>query len=36
VTLEKQEKPQRDADLKKKEVDDLEAERQKNQKAFRP
>ena len=36
VTLEKQEKPQRDADLKKKEVDDLETERQKNQKAFRP
>src|SRR5258708_8714147 len=36
VTLDKQEKPQRDADLKKKEVDDLEAERQKNQKAFRP
>jgi hypothetical protein len=36
VTLEKQEKPQRDADLKKKEADDLEAERQKNQKAFRP
>ena len=36
VTLEKQEKPQRDADLKKKEADDMEAERQKNQKAFRP
>jgi hypothetical protein len=36
VTLEKQEKPQRDADLKKKEADDLEAERIKNQKAFRP
>jgi hypothetical protein len=36
VTMEKQEKPQRDADLKKKEADDLEAERQKNQKAFRP
>jgi hypothetical protein len=36
VTLEKQEKPQRDADLKKKEVDDLEAERLKNQKTFRP
>jgi hypothetical protein len=36
VTLEKQEKPQRDADLKKKEADDLEAERQKNQKSFRP
>jgi hypothetical protein len=36
VTLEKQEKPQREADLKKKEADDLEAERQKNQKAFRP
>jgi hypothetical protein len=36
VTLEKQEKPQRDADLKKKEADDLEAERQKNQKVFRP
>src|ERR1700676_2357458 len=31
VTLEKQEKPQRDADLKKKEADDLEAERLKNQ-----
>jgi hypothetical protein len=36
VTLEKQEKPQREADLKKKEADDLEAERLKNQKAFRP
>jgi len=36
VTLEKQEKPQREADLKKKEADDLEAERQKNQKVFRP
>ena len=36
VTLEKQEKPQKDADLKKKEADDLEAERQKNQKTFRP
>jgi hypothetical protein len=36
VTLEQQEKPQRDADLKKKQADDLEAERQKNQKAFRP
>jgi len=36
VTLEKQGKPQRDADLKKKEADDLEAERLKNQKAFRP
>jgi hypothetical protein len=36
VTMEKQEKPQRDADLKKKEADDLDAERQKNQKAFRP
>ena len=36
VTLEKQEKPQRDADLKKKEADDLEAERLKNQKMFRP
>ena len=36
VTLEKQEKPQRDADLKKKEAADLEVERQKNQKAFRP
>lgn len=36
VTLETQEKPQRDADLKKKEADDLEAERVKNQKAFRP
>ena len=36
VSLAKQEKPQRDADLKKKEADDLEAERQKNQKAFRP
>jgi hypothetical protein len=36
VTLEKQEKPQRDADLKKKEADDLEAERLKNQKTFRP
>ena len=36
VTLEQHEKPQRDADLKKKQADDLEAERQKNQKAFRP
>lgn len=36
VAMEKQEKPQRDADLKKKEADDLEAERRKNQKAFRP
>lgn len=36
VTLEKQEKPQRDADLKKKEADDMEAERLKNQKVFRP
>jgi hypothetical protein len=36
VNLEKQEKPQRDADLKKKEADDLEVERLKNQKAFRP
>jgi hypothetical protein len=36
VTLEKQEKPERDADLKKKEADDLEAERVKNQKTFRP
>ncbi len=36
VSLEKQEKPQRDADLKKKQADDLEVERQKNQKAFRP
>lgn len=36
VTLEKREKPQRDADLRKKEADDMEAERQKNQKAFRP
>jgi hypothetical protein len=36
VSLEKQEKPQRDADLKKKEADDLEVERLKNQKAFRP
>ena len=36
VTLEKQEKPQRDAELKKKEADDLEAQRQKNQSAFRP
>jgi hypothetical protein len=36
VILEKQEKPQREADLKKKEADDLEAERLKNQKVFRP
>jgi hypothetical protein len=36
VALENQEKPQREADLKKKEAADLEAERQKNQKAFRP
>jgi len=36
LTLETQEKPQRDADLKKKEAADLEVERQKNQKAFRP
>lgn len=36
VTLEKEEKPQREADLKKKVAADLEAERQKNQKTFRP
>jgi hypothetical protein len=36
LTLETQEKPQRDADLKKKAADDLEAERLKNQKTFRP
>ncbi len=36
ATLEKQEQPQRDADLKKKEAADLEIERQKNQKVFRP
>jgi hypothetical protein len=36
VALEIQEKPQREADLKQKEASDLEAERQKNQKAFRP
>jgi hypothetical protein len=36
LTLETQEKPQRDADLKKKEAADLEAERLKNQKTFRP
>jgi hypothetical protein len=35
-TLEKQEKPQRDAELKKKEAANLEVERQKNQKVFRP
>src|SRR5258708_19789980 len=32
LTLQKQEKPQRDADLKKNEAEDLEAERQRNQK----
>ncbi len=36
VSLAKQEKPQREADLKKKEAADLEAERLKNQAAFRP
>lgn len=36
LSLETQEKPQRDADLKKKEAADLEVERLKNQKAFRP
>jgi hypothetical protein len=36
LTLETQEKPQRDADLKKQAAADLEAERLKNQKTFRP
>ena len=36
LSLAKQEKPQRDADVKKKEAADLETERQKNQKTFRP
>ena len=36
LTLETQEKPQRDADLKKKAAAELEVERLKNQKAFRP
>jgi len=36
LTLEAQEKPQRDSDLKKKAAADLEVERLKNQKAFRP
>ncbi len=36
VKLEKQEKPQREAERQKKETGDLEATRQKNQKSFRP
>jgi hypothetical protein len=36
VKLEEQERPDREADQKKKEADDLGAARQKNQKAFRP
>jgi hypothetical protein len=36
VKLEEQERPEREADQKKKEADDLEAARQKNQKTFHP
>jgi hypothetical protein len=36
VKLDKQEEPQREAERKKKETDDLAAARQKNQKSFRP
>jgi hypothetical protein len=36
LTLEAQEKPERDADVKKKAAAELEAERLKNQKTFRP
>jgi hypothetical protein len=36
VKLEEQERPEREADQKKKEADDLEAVRLKNQKTFRP
>lgn len=36
VKLEEQERPEREADAKKKEADDLEVAREKNQKSFRP
>jgi hypothetical protein len=36
VKLEEQERPEKEADLRKKEAHDLEAVRQKNQKTFRP
>jgi hypothetical protein len=36
VKLDKQEEPQRKAELQKKQSDDVEAKRQKNQKSFRP
>ncbi len=36
VKLEKQEEPQREAERQKKQIGDLEATRQKNQKSFRP
>jgi hypothetical protein len=36
MKLEEQERPEREADQKKKEADDLEAVRQKNQKTFHP
>jgi hypothetical protein len=36
VTLEEQERPQREAERQKKETEDLEVTRQKNQKSFRP
>ena len=36
VKLEKQEEPQREAERQKKQIGDLEAKRQKNQKSFRP
>jgi hypothetical protein len=36
VKLEEQERPEREADQKQKQADDLEAARQKNQKAFHP
>jgi hypothetical protein len=36
VKLEKEEEPQREAERQKKQMDDLEAARQKNQKSFRP
>jgi len=36
VKLEEQERPEKEADAKKKEADDLEVTREKNQKSFRP
>jgi hypothetical protein len=36
VTLEEQERPQKEADQRKKETDDLQVTREKNQKSFRP